>query len=81
MGSVVFENQQQERLPVISTSLHHKQEKLSLGSLGSSHRSLSFNSDSFKAGVLRPTVHALERQKTLLYPKNHDAISFYKTQS
>lgn len=76
MGSALIENQQQDRLPVSSTPGHRQQEKLSLGSLGSSHRTLPFNSDSSDPRY----IYALERQSTPLHPQNHDEISFYKTQ-
>lgn len=80
MGSFLPENQQQDRLPVISTSLH-QQEKPPVGRLGPFHRSLPFKGESFKAGILRPKLYVLKTENTTFHPQNHDEVSFYKTQS
>lgn len=57
MRSFLFENQQQDRLPVITSV--YQQEKPSVGSLGPIHRSLPFNNDSFKLAILRPKLYVL----------------------
>lgn len=79
-GSFLSENEQQDRLPVTSTSVP-QQKKPPVGSLGSFHRSLPFKGESFKAGILRSKLYVLETENTTFHPQNHDEVSFYKTQS